>query len=109
MILQNSDLQRIGRGLDVLCSGGGGRGRRRRPRPLLDDGLPFGGDYLLGTSVQLGVLDEAVAVREPGAALLTAVGLLALEEQPTGKKDDRQSRNSSRTYFSVKNFALPRD
>ena len=80
MILHNSDLQRIGRGFDVLCGGGGGRGRRRRPRPLLDDGLPFGGDDLLGTPVQLGVLDEAVAVREPGAALLTAVGLLALEE-----------------------------
>ena len=69
--------------------GSGRRRRRRRPGPLLDDGLSLGGDDLLGAPVQLGVLDEAVAVREPGAALLTAVGLLALEEggeRPEGKR-----------------------
>ena len=89
-------LHRIGRGCGVLrCRGGsrgGGRRRRRRPRgrprPLLDDGLSLGGDDLLGAAVQLGVLDEAVAVREPRPALLAAVGLLALqEEQASGKKD----------------------
>ena len=70
--------------------GRGGRGSGRRPGPLLDDGLPLCGDDLLGAPVQLGVLDEAVAVREPRAALLAAVGLLALreeEERPSGKKE----------------------
>ena len=53
--------------------------RRRRPGPLLDDGFAFRGDDLLRAPVELRVLDEAVAVREPGATLLAAVGLLALE------------------------------
>ena len=86
-----------------MLRGGGGGGRgiggrwRRRPRPLLDDGLSLGGDDLLGTPVQLGVLDEAVAVREPGAALLTAVGLVALQRQPTGKKDGGVRCRETRT------------
>ena len=97
----------------MLRGGGGGGGRgmggrwRRRPRPLLDDGLSLGGDDLLGTPVQLGVLDETVAVREPRAALLTAVGLLALQRQPTGKKDGGVVRLVTRRgHISMsKNFA----
>ncbi len=73
-----------------------GRGRRRLcwsrpssslllgsagPRSLLDDGLSLRGDDFLGAPVQFGVLDEAVAVRETGAALLAAVSLLSLRKR----------------------------
>ena len=51
------------------------------PGPLLDDGLALCGEDLLGAPVELGVLDKAVAVGEPGVALGTAVRLLALQEQ----------------------------
>ena len=51
------------------------------PGSFLDDGFTLRGDDLLGTSVQLRVLDEPVAVRESGPALLAAVRLLALAEK----------------------------
>ena len=55
--------------------------RPERPGPLLDDGLPLGRDDLLGASVQLRVLDQAVSVREPSSALCTAVSFFSLEKQ----------------------------
>ena len=83
-------------------------GRRRRPGPLLDDGFALRGDDLLRAPVQLRVLNEAVAVREPGATLLTAVGLLALERRSQGKRALKVcgggACKSSRTYFAVKKF-----
>ncbi len=50
----------------------------RIPGALLDDRLSLRRDDLLGAPVQLRVLDEAVAVGEPGAALGATVGLLTL-------------------------------
>jgi hypothetical protein len=47
-------------------------------RSFLDDGFAVGRDDLLGAAVQLRVLDQTVAIREPGAALQTAVSFFAL-------------------------------
>ncbi len=47
-------------------------------RSFLDDGFAVSRDDLLGAAVQLRVLDQTVAIREPGAALKTAVSFFAL-------------------------------
>ena len=62
-----------GRGFFVLGFADRGSGS------LLDDSFTVCRDDFLRASVQLGVFDEAVTVRESGAALLTTVGLLTLE------------------------------
>lgn len=73
----------VGLGLLAAVVGLAGRGHVDVvvvvPGPLLYDCLSLRGDDLLGAPVELGVLDQAVPVGEAGAALLTAVGLLALE------------------------------
>jgi hypothetical protein len=47
--------------------------------PLLEDGLALRSENLLGAPVELGVLDETVAIGEPGVALAAAVRFFPLQ------------------------------
>ena len=49
--------------------------------PLLDNGFPLRCDNLLRAAVEFGVLDEAIAVCEPGSALGTTVCLFPLKKR----------------------------
>lgn len=51
------------------------------PGSLFDDGLTLCRDDFLRAPVQLGVLDEAIPVGEPGPTLCAAVGFFSLQKK----------------------------